>query len=202
MLAVMPRNLDFTTLPGESEFESRSIFMDFPKELESRLSPLPEVLNRLKSAVMFAETSAKNSEPWRAAAHLRASLAEFCSSEEMQKLDKPGARHLRLADVEDPLIHLLELMRHLNIHVKSAETDSIAINVSWGDQEFEMTAYTISNLGYQDLASLRNGKDYLPADLQRMVAWFEKAQRHWGAGHVVRVGTEALANRLCKHYGL
>jgi hypothetical protein len=194
--------LDFAEIPSDSIFESRSIFVTLPKDLEARLSALPQVLERVQGAVMFAEQSTKQSDPVRSAAYLRAALADFCSIEEMQAIDRPSSTPLRLAAMKNPLLHLLELMRHLNIHVKAVQAAPRTVDATLGEHTFSLETYVVSNLDANDLAALRNGKRYALPDLQKMVAWFNESQNYWGSGYVVRVGVEAFAQALCTHHNL
>ncbi|MBL8466288.1 hypothetical protein [Methyloversatilis discipulorum] len=198
----MPYALDFATLPPDAMFESRSLLLGLPKSLEARLVQLPQVLERVRSASRFADVSSKQEESWLAAAYLRAALADYCSIEEMQKVDRPSATHLRISGLANPLFHLLELMRHLNVHVKSVQAERHTVEASFREQSFDLDVQIVSNLDVQDLAALKNGKNYTPADLQRMVDWFQRVQVHWGAGYVVRFGIESLAELLCSHYRL
>lgn len=198
----MVRILDFSTLPGDAAFEKRSILIGPPKDLIARLSSMPQTLERVESAIMFAAQSSMQSEPWRAAAFLRASLADYCSIEEMQKLDRPAHARFKLAASPNPLLHLLELLRHLNVHVKTVETVAHSINVQFKDQTSDMNVYVISNLDPTDLAALRNGKHYNIADIGRSVGWFTVRQTEWGAGDLVSMGTELLAGAICTHFGL
>ena len=151
---------------------------------------------------MFASHASKQSELWRAAAFLRAALAEFCSIEEMQKLDRGKGPHFAVTASPNPLLHLLELMRHMNIHVKSVEVKPQKIGIIFGDIEYELDSYVVSNLDARDLASLRNGQHYDISDLQRCVTWFNSRQTEWGAGDLIRMGTIILAVQICTHFGL
>lgn len=198
----MPISLNFSLLPNEQFFTARSLLIGLPKPLESRISALPLTLDRAQSAVMFAAHSGKQSEEWRAAAYLRAALAEFCSMEEVQKTDKPSAVHFKFEHSAHPLLHLLDLTRHLNIHIKSVGARRHTVPVSLEDQEFDLTVYIMIDLNAADLAQLRDGKRYAPKDLHQMVTWFSNAQLHWGAGDLVRIGVEAFAQELCDHYSL
>ena len=163
---------------------------------------MPRTLERIESAIMFAKQCSKESEPWRAAAYLRAALAEYCSIEEIQKLDQVGAKHFRVGDSKNPLIHLLKLLRHLNIHVKSNVAAKHSINVSLGDQIFDMDVYVISDINVMELTKLRNGIFYTQADLERCVDWFNQHQSLWGAGDLIDIGTSMFAIELAEHYGL
>lgn len=150
---------------------------------------------------MFAGQAPKHDEPWRAAAFLRAALAEYCSIEEVQKADRPSG-HFKLSTSTNPLLHLLELMRHLNIHVKTVQTTSHSINVQFGQHTSDMNVYIVTDLAATDLAQLKNGKHYALADLGRSVDWFNSQQLHWGAGDLITQGTTLFAASLCTHYGL
>jgi len=198
----MTYTLDFSTLPDDSEFERRSILIGPPNELRLRLSSLPQTLERVESAIMFAAQASKQSEPWRAAAYLRAALAEFCSVEEMQKLDRGSGSHFAIASSANPLLHLLELMRHMNIHVKSVQVKPQKIGVVFKGVEDDMDSYVVSNLEVRDLASLRNGKHYDISDLDSCVTWFNARQTEWGAGDLICMGTTILAMQICTHFGL
>ena len=192
--------MDFALLPTDDFFAARSIFASIDKPLQARLSALPSVLERAQSSVMFAE-QAKHGD-WVAAAYLRASLADFVSMEEIQTLDTTVHAPLKVRDSPNPLVHLLALIRHLNIHVKSVATSRRVVSASLEDRPFEMNVAVISNLALPDLQSLRNAKHYSPADLNGVVAWFSAAQLHWGAGYIFRVGAEAFASEIAHHHGL
>lgn len=154
----MKRILDFSLLPKDESFERRSVRIGPPEPLKARLAPMRQTLERVESAVWLAAQSSKQSESWRAAALLRASLADYCAIEEMQDLDQPGVPHFKIGTSQNPLLHLLELLRHLNIHVKTAEMAAHSISTVWGNLESDMNVYVISNLDAHDLATLRNGK--------------------------------------------
>jgi len=197
-----PRVLDFALLPPESQFASRTLLIGLSPSLEARLASLPQVLERVRSAVMFAELSGKQSEAWRAAAFIRAALAEFSSIEEMQELDGPSAPHFKIKDQPNPLLHILELMRHLNVHVRPVKARHESVPVSICEHTFELDIYIVSDLHASELLGLRSGRHYASADIQEAVAWFGQAQAHWGAGYVIRAGIESLALSVCDHFGL
>lgn len=196
----MVRQLDFSTLPGGDAFERRSVLIGLPEGLRARLSSMPQTLERVDSAVMFAAHC--SGESWRAAAFLRAALVDYCSIEEMQGVDRPACAHFKLATSPNPLLHILALLRHLNVHVQSAEAAAHSINVQFKGQASDLDVYVISNLDPSNLAALKNGKHYNRADIDRAVAWFAAKQMMWGAGDLVRMGTELLAGAICDHYGL
>jgi hypothetical protein len=198
----MTYTLDFNSLPGDKAFERRSILIGPPSELRTRLASMPQTLERVEGAIMFAAQASKQSEPWRAAAFLRAALADFCSIEEMQELDRGKGKHFKIESSANPLLHLLELMRHMNIHVKSVAVKPHQLNVSFKGLEDQMETFIVSNLSAQDLASLRNGKNYHSTDLNRCVDWFESRQTEWGAGDLVRMGTVILADQIGEYFGL
>ncbi len=195
-------SLNFNSLPSEQFFADRPILIDLSVPIANRMISLPMTLDRTRSAVMFAELSAKHAEPWQAAAYLRAALSEFCSMGEIQKFDKPGAVHFELRSSDNPLLHLLALARHLNIHVKSVKAKRETVSASLDNRPFDLDVFIMTDFNADDLSRLYNGKHYLLTDLQQVVTWFSASQMHWGAGYLIRIGVEIFANKLCDHYGL
>jgi hypothetical protein len=65
-----------------------------------------------------------------------------------------------------------------------------------------MNVFVVTNLDAKDLSELRNGKRYEMQDLEHMVDWFNERQQHWGAGDLVKMGCELLAEQLCEHHGI
>jgi len=104
--------------------------------------------------------------------------------------------------MKNPLLHLLELIRHLNVHVKTVRAIPHSVFATWDNHTIDLDVFVISNLDAVDRAALRNGKHYTSSDLQMAVTWFQESQLHWGAGHIVRVGIESFAHALCAHYKL
>jgi hypothetical protein len=202
MSAGMHRTLDFSALPLKEFFSTRSIFTKLSDPIEARLSRLPLTLERTRSAVMFAEMATRKTEEWIAAAYLRAALTEFCSMEEVLKNEFPNGSPYSLVRSSNPLLHLLELIRHLNIHVRSVKAERLALPVTMGEHTFDLDVYIVSDLDPADLATLRNGKHYSSQDLSKMVDWFVKSQHYWGAGYIIRVGVEAFAEEIATHSGL
>jgi hypothetical protein len=197
-----PPALNFDELPNIHFFDRRSMLITLDKDLERKLPAQPEVFERVRSAVMFAEQSGKQDDLWRSAAFLRAALAEFGSIDEVQPAKKWTPEGFDLGKTSNPLPHLLSLMRHLNIHVKAIQGEPHKVEFTIGEHAGEHEVFIVSNLDAADLAVLNNGKLYQRSDLQMVVAWFEEAQRHWGAGYLIRVGVEIYARALCEHYGL
>ena len=194
--------IDFSTLPDDAAFERRSILIGPPDDLKIRLGSMPQTLERIESAIMFAALASKQGEPWRAAAFLRAALTEFCSIEEMHKLDRGKGVGFAVTASPNPLLHLLVLMRHMNIHVKSVKVTPHKIGIIFDGIEGDLDSYVVSNLDAGDLASLWNGKHYDVSDLRRCVTWFNLRQTVWGAGDLIRMGTIIFAVQICTKFRL
>lgn len=163
---------------------------------------MPQTIERVQSSIMFASQSSRQGETWRAAAFLRAALVDYCSIEEMQKMDRPNHTHFKLAASVNPLLHILELLRHLNVHVKTVQTMQHSIPVQLEEITSNMNVHIISNLNTSDLAALKNGKYYNKTDIDRIVNWFKKKEIIWGTGDLISLGTTLLAEALCSHYSL
>lgn len=199
---VIKHQLQFSQCPPDSAFDTRSILIGLPKHLSARMALLPLTLERAESAAMFAGQSAKQSEPWRAAAFLRAALADYCAMEEIQTMDRPTTKALKISATANPLLHILELLRHLSIHVKTMHARQHTVAATIDVHTVDLQVFVITNLEASDLAALRNGKHYDLADLQKTVTWFNSRQNHWGAGDLISIGTQLLAQQICQHHGI
>lgn len=198
----MKHQLQFSQLPPDSAFVTRPILIGLPKDLSARMAPLPQALERAESAVMFAGQSVKQSEPWRAAAFLRAALADYCAMEDVQTMDRPGTEALKIRATVSPLLHLLGLLRHLNIHVKTVHAERHTVSATIDTHTFDLQVFVVTNLDASDLAALKNGKHYNLADLQQSVSWFNSKQNHWGAGDLISIGAQLFARQICQHHGI
>ena len=199
----MKKLLDLSLLSDDD------VLPEYSEGLRSRLEPMSETLERANSAVMFAELAEKQSEPWASAAFLRAALADLCSMEETQKIDRPSSPWVKIADEQNPLLHLLVLLRHLNIHVKAmaVESEHSAITLDGlplflDNEALIWSVLVVTNLSSSDLAALRNGSKYEPSDLSQSVAWFDKRQRSCGADKLIAQGVAMFATLLCDRHGL
>lgn len=194
--------MDFALLPDDDFFAARPLLTSIDKSLECRLTSLPSVLERVRGAVMFSESASRAGDDWPAAAYLRAGLTDLVSIEEVQQLDRPTSPPLKVRNCANPLVHLLALVRHLNIHVKSVVAIAREVPANFGGHEFDLKVCVISNLTVPDLQALKNGKYYSSAELQQMTDWFQAAQLHWGAGYLLRIGAENFATEVATHHGL
>lgn len=192
--------LDFKLLPNSQFFDVRPMYIGLRTDIQDKLKSFPNTLNRVRSSVMFAELASKQLENWTAEAFFRASLAEYCAIEEMLKLDNLKGTNFSIKLSKNPLLHLLSLMRHQNIHVKSIVTSRQEVSAKYGNQDTILNELVISNLDFNELKSLRNGQYYSTQDLCDIVNWFNSYQNHWGAGYLIHVGIEILAVEICDYY--
>lgn len=202
-MAKATTNLDLSRLPSLGSLQMRSIIATLAEPIAARLVSMPAVLGRARGAVMFAEAAPKASEEWQALAFLRAALADVVSMEDAQKIDRPSTSRMLIRTSAHPLVHLLALLRHQEIHVKSVSAASRrSIPATLGEHSFEMDAYVITNVSAAALVTLNNAQYYHADQIAEMAAWFDAAQMTWGAGHVIRVGVEAFAAEIAGHHGL
>ena len=197
------RILDFSLL------EDRSATPEYSDVLISRLQAMPETHARARSAVMFALQAEGQREEWISEAFIRAALAELESMEDMQCFDRPGDVPLKFANQKNPLLHILVLLRHFNIHIKSTavtnEINPILVNgftIDIDGHPIVFETLVMNELQSSDLAELRNGKKYKPEDLVEGVAWLQKAQKPRGIGNLITQGVATFTKQLCEHHGL
>lgn len=196
------RLLDLTRFPPPACFDSRPSVYTLDDGIASRLVRLPAVRDRLQSSIYFAETAAKLQPEWAASAHLRAALAEFVSMGEVQTLDIPSAANFETKHSLNPLVQLMTLLRHFNIHTGTLNLQSHSVSAQWAGTNRQVQTAIVRDLTLASLAAVRDTKHFLPDDLKVMLDWFHVAQCHWGAGYVFRIGAEAFASELADHHHL
>jgi hypothetical protein len=146
-------------------------------------------------------------------AHLRASLAEFVSMEDALDRDaravSVGLPLLRGSDGSDPLLHVIRELRNFEIHLYSSRLSSHEVTAvmcgSYPDdwsRTVTKPAWCIQDLTPSDFAKLRNARRYDPADVVRLLAWFNTAQRVWGVQDLVRLAIVRYCRLIMGYYGL
>jgi hypothetical protein len=199
----MKKQLNFELLPSEESVNGRTIWKVLSKEVETLLEKFPETLDRARGAVLFAESACGHEESWRDAAYLRVALGEFRSMDEALKRDTAALNFKKtpkLIDSQNPLLHFMKILRDLNFHVKIMQTVKETRNASCADHSFDLSIAVITDLTVNDLLATDNAKYYTKNDFDLMVRWFNKAQLHWGAGHIITVTVEIYARELADYY--
>lgn len=187
----MPHSLDFRLLP---EFEFTALFMSLPQDLEAALLRFPETSERVEGALMFCLklTYCNPKQDSRAAAkagaYFRAALAEYASIEETFNRERPSdTPKFSLHSTQNPLPHILEQLRHLQVHLATNEMSDRQVSL-WlkhvpGSQPVDFRIWTISNLTDSQLNSLRafqRAKHYTATQATEMVNWINVRQSEFG----------------------
>lgn len=118
----MAHTLDLTLLP---EMDSSGILTTLDPKIEERfnsIGKLPETLNRARGSLMLFYQAKGHNESWRDEAYIRSGLNEFYSINESLKHEHkiaglPG-NALQIQHSSNPLLHLMLLMRHVNVHTQ------------------------------------------------------------------------------------
>lgn len=202
--------LDYSLAP-EPEFTYT--FTDlYPTELEEALRNLPRTHDRIHAA-LTACAAMKNSEPGsdrarrKAEAAFRSALTEYVAIEDTLNRELPaGKPRFRLHDTQNPLPHVLELLRHLQIHGMANELSDITISL-WlknvpGAEPVDVSAWVISDLADAQLLKLDAFADgyYTPAQATEMVNWVKTRQVKFGIGDIIHRGILETAERIVKTY--
>lgn len=109
--------------------------------------------------------------------YLRASLNELCRTEDFCKSqNKP----FWFPESDDPLLHMLKLLRNYHVHLSSNELSEGATLVKWGENEVVYNSFIIDNLHHEDLKKLDSSEGYTDEQLIELVELFERAQRQFG----------------------
>lgn len=189
------------------------VFTQVDESVSTRLSLMPEVLDRVRGCVHFCYLTKPGSKQYGETspkAHqkfLRAALCEFGSIGDAAKLDftaqgrdAPGLRQLA-----HPQIHIVRLLRHANIHLAASVLSPKSRPATWqgpdGPVEFKHSHFVVANIASTVQETDRAG-DYEQADLNRMIQWLEDQQREWGIANAVHRTAELYATVLADYWDI
>ena len=202
--------LDFSLV---RELDSPTMWFSLPRDLESRLTLLPEVQARALAAIHFAFKvtidrdhlgTTEAHETVIREAYLRAALAEFASLDEAADKDFEqlplAGQAPRQALSLNPLVHAFRLLRHLNTHLSrsSFTVNSRRASIELGNQihEVDYHLWLVNGFSASALGSLRNARYYAPSELDALAEWFNAEQREWGAPHMLLLATRCYCEQL------
>jgi hypothetical protein len=198
------RPLDLALLPA---IESMDIFVRLDPAVDKPLkaSHLAEVYERAQCAVIFFSKAHKeDKDMWLGSGYLRAGLNEFYSLEDAAvrdcrrvKLHPPG----RIRQSSNPLIHLMYLLRHANVHASLSRTrkhdTTIISNLGGERREFEWASVVLDSPCIEHLKRSSEAQEcYDNNDLLSAASWLDEAQQAFGVGEVFKRGLEAYCKEL------
>lgn len=197
------RVLDFTPLRRECT----PTFMCLPREEEQRLASTPLTLDRLQSALHFANLlrcAKQEHEMMRAGAYFRASLAEFVSVQEIARVEASNWKKFELLDTTLPLPHMLKLLRNMQIHVRTVSLKDrrmwLHLRLAVGARPVETSKWCVDDLTPEQLLELRafkiNKPQYNQEQATQLVTWFQDAQELFGVPDLVWYAVNDAARRL------
>jgi len=184
------------------------IFIRLDGELDTELKEsniFQEVYERSQAVLMFVCQANKEYEPWRNAAYLRAGLNEFYSLEDAARRDCKinGLREkpAMISESNNPLVHLMYLLRHVNVHAQISNTrvhnTSAISNLGESPEEIEWKAVILDKPTLEQVQRCKEAKKYYdPVELERATKWIDENQYIFGIGEVFRRGASAYCREL------
>lgn len=203
------RTFDFSQLPA---IEAMDIIIRLDWDVHTALiegGPLPEVHERAQAALMFMCGTAQDKEPWRNSAFLRAGLNEFYSIEDAARRDcrrnLPSVKPPPIRESCSPLVHLMYLLRHVNVHAEVSRTRVHQTSVRHTHQgetkEVGWGSVVIDGPTLDQLQKCNEAKQYYAAgELASASAWLDDVQHTFGIG-VFRRGLSAYCRELLRDTG-
>jgi len=204
----MAHTLDLNLMPG---MDSSGILTTLDHKIEERfntIGKLPETLNRARGSLMLFYQAKGHSESWRDEAYIRSGLNEFYSINESLKYEHkiagfPG-NALQIQHSSNPLLHLMLLMRHVNVHTQLCPATryetTVIVNID-EPKECTLTVAIIKDISIDQLLVKREvEKNYDISQLNEVIDWFKKSQNVFGAREVFRRGTEAYCWEFLANY--
>ena len=201
------RQLNLSELPN---VESLSIFMSHDEDVEDRLAEglfLTEVYERSNAALLFFHKVSSSNESFENSAYLRAGLNEFYGIQDAAKRDfkKNELTEFtpKLSDSLNPLVHLMYLLRHVNVHAKITTTNTMPVNLisNLGGVEHEVAIDIVimDTPTLQNLTLCGEAKRYYDiTELEKASNWLDHTQCHFGVVEVFRRGVSAYCRELLR----
>jgi hypothetical protein len=201
--------LEFENLPS---IDSHDIFIRLDRSVDKRfqeLGFLAETYERAQSALMFFFQTSDEDAPWRNDARIRAGLNEFYSMEDAARRDfrraKVGVKPSDIKESRSPLVHLMYVLRHVNVHTRPVPTriQNITVISQIGEtHEFSYDAVIIDAVSVNDLHRCREVKDYYDiSELQIALNWMLNKQQVFGVSEIFRAGVNIYSNELMSLLG-
>lgn len=204
------RTFNFSELPV---IEAMDIIIRLDWDVHTGLiegGPLPEVYERSQAALMFMCGIAEDKEPWRNSGFLRAGLNEFYSIEDAARRDckrsLPSITPPRICESRNPLIHVMYLLRHVNVHAEVSRTrvhqTSVRHTYQGESKEMDWNSVVLDGPTLDQLQKCNEARRYYSAgDLARAAAWLDDVQHTFGIGEVFRRGLSAYCRDLLRVIG-
>jgi hypothetical protein len=191
-------NLDFDMFPS---MEMGYLLVPEPPEV---LNNFPELRARCSAAIYMAShvggksTKSVISDEVHKAAYIRAALSEFVGMEDVTKplVEKKYEHEISIDKCNNPLFHIMKLLRNYNIHVGSSVCSEVTFSVIAVGEEHEINADVIDNLSVELLKALRAGKHYTDTEMDRMVQYFTLEQNKLGVCNLLLKGILLYAELL------
>lgn len=199
------RILDDQLLPT---FRSIGLLIEHDQDVKAYLDHgeyLAEVSERANSSLMFFSSSPKCTKIWTSSAYIRAGLNEFYGIEDAAKRDWIncgfGGVPPKIKESVNPLVHLMYLLRHVNVHATISKTKKVTSSFILDDPkerlEFDMDILVLDeNTLPQILKSKEALKYYNKCDLDRYSNWLDAQQFEFGISQVFRSGLSSYCREI------
>jgi hypothetical protein len=197
--------LDLENLPS---VDGMDMFIRLDQSVESKFEQfafLRETHDRAQSALMFFFQTKGDEARWRNDARLRAGLNEFYSIEDAAQRDfrlaGKNSTPPRIAESKSPVVHLMYILRHINVHTRPTPTrvQSIAVMSEWGGtaHEYSYGAVMLDAITVEDLERVREVRNYYSnEDLEHALEWLLEKQQIFGVSEVFRAGMNIYCREI------
>jgi hypothetical protein len=204
------RQLNFSLLPV---IEYAGMIVRLDRDVDERLcsdETLCEFYDRARSALMFFFLAKDDSERWRNDAMLRAGLNELYGMEDAARRGFKLAGRLvkppTLADSANPLVHLMYMLRHLNVHTTPTPSRIEEVTVIFRpNTDAEELCYGSVMLDEMTTSDIRRSKEirdcYRIEDIERILGWLMESQRAFGIAEVFQRGLHTYCREVLDSAG-
>jgi hypothetical protein len=204
------RQLNFSLLPV---IEYAGVIIQLERDVDERLcsdETRNEFYDRARAALMFFFAAKEDGERWINDAMLRAGLNEFYAMEDAARRWLLAGHSIKLptfAGSANPLIHLMYMLRHLNVHTKPTPSRVEDVTVIFrpnttAAQEITYGSVMLDEMTTSDIRiSNEIRKFYSVEDIERILGWLMENQRIFGIAEIFNRGLHAYCREVLDSAG-
>jgi hypothetical protein len=128
--------------------------------------------------------------------YFRAAIVEMIRTED---ITKELGKHFKFIETNDPLLHMMKLLRNYHAHIDTFNLCAGATAVLFREQEVIYESFIASNLSANELSRLESAKGYTINQLEDLVQLYDTHQRKLGVVQLLYNTCLYVSTLLDKH---
>jgi len=209
-MVIKRRELDLNLLPDVSTLDAIRRFEPDVRAVLNHDSDFPELNDRADSSLYLLSRVDSDTRSRYNSAYFRAGLNDFYSLEDAARRDcrKIGLKlePPLIRESPNPLVHMMYLLRHVNVHATLSETtahETTVISRMGGvEKEHDWQSVVLSKPTFEQVLLCREARKYYdPVELEKATEWLDSEQLTFGVGLLLMRGVSAYCREVLTAIG-